>query len=142
MVRATAIITIVITFCKTMNTRLNTIRVWWANVPRTTSIGCALEIITAGTTPATTPSNNAKSNIPPMLSGVSASAKSNCVSSNCEKNGAKAAANSRLSASDSRLSIMLSAMSRRTIPLRWLPRSLRIAISRERLPDCATVRLI
>ncbi len=94
------------------------------------------------TTPATTPSNNAKSNIPPMLSGVSASAKSNCVSSNCEKNGAKAAANSRLSASDSRLSIMLSAMSRRTIPLRWLPRSLRIAISRERLPDCATVRLI
>ena len=142
MVSATAIITMVIRFCRTMNTRLKTIRVWWANVPRTTSIGSALDNTTAGTTPATAPSSRAKSNTPPMLSGVSASASSNLVSSNCEKNGAKAAANNTLSTNDKRQSMMLSDISLLTMPLRWLPRSLRIAISRDRRPACATVRLI
>ena len=117
-VSATAIITMVITFCTTMNTLLNTIRVWWANVPRTTSIGCALEMTTEGTTPANAPSDRAKSDIPQTLSGVRASASSNLVSSNCEKNGAKATASSRLSTSDNRQSMTLSDISRPTMPTR------------------------
>ena len=140
-IKAQASMVMVMTFCTTMNTRLNTIFVLWTNVPRTISIGSTLDATTAGMTPDTTPVTSSMATNRPKDNGLNITDISILVLSSspklCEKANVKSKANIKASAH----SIRLSPTNRIAISLRCAPKSLRAAISRARFPDCATVRL-
>ena len=132
---------IVMTFCTTMNTRLNVIFVLWINVPRTISIGSTLDATTAGMTPDTMPVTTRMARSIPMDIGLNRSDISIFALSNSPKLCEKAIASNIAMRNASVQSIMLSPTNRIAISRRCAPKSLLAAISRARFPDCATVRL-
>ena len=130
----------VIIFCTTMNTLLNTIFVLCTNVPRTISIGSTLDATTAGMTPDTTPVNTSTARIIAIATGLNSSDISIFVLSNSPKLSAKAKVSNKAMTKAMPQSKVLSPTKRMAISRRCAPKSRRAAISRARFPDCATVR--
>ena len=71
---ATAMKMMVMAFCTTMNTLLNSILVWRRKVPRTTSMGFTRDWITAGRTPANIPTASTMPTNNNRLMGLNSSA--------------------------------------------------------------------
>ena len=83
MVKAQPIIMMVMMFWNTMNTLLKRIFIFMRKVPRTTSIGLAREMTTAGMMPDSMPTTTTNAMAMRMLPGVNSADCSMEVLSNC-----------------------------------------------------------
>ena len=132
MMSAQESMTMVMTFCKVMNTREKTILVCCRNAPRTTSMGRTLDMTAAGKAPATTPSSTAEPNIAAKTAGWSMVPKSIRALSSSANRGVSAQAKTMAITKESRQSTTLSSTKRSPTSRFCAPKRRRVASSRAR----------